>query len=177
MPSTDDRRTFLKGLCAVALAGSGALMPDDAMTQGLPDGQQPADFARQRFLTHWNCAQAVVEACSPRIRHPLATAVAAATPLAGGMCQGATCGALTGGYLVIGLVHGAEGAPKDAVASRMAALREDFRARFGVLECSALLGTDMATEAGVKQAGAQGLFTSKCPLLVQAVAAKLHEVL
>jgi C_GCAxxG_C_C family probable redox protein len=177
MSCCDARRTFLKGLGACAVFAVAGAQSVPVAAKGLPDGKAPAAYARERFLRHWNCAQAVVEAFSPRFNQPLETAVATATPFAGGMCCGSTCGALTGGLLVIGLTHGAEGVPSSAVASRAAALRRDFVSRFKVAECSGLMGTDMATKAGVEAAAAKGMFTSKCPLLVEAVAAKMGEIL
>jgi C_GCAxxG_C_C family probable redox protein len=64
--------------------------------------------------------------------------VRAATPLGGGIGYGGSvCGSLTGGILVIGLLHGRTSADEpDRPAMRLArAFRRRFEERFGTLVC------------------------------------------
>ena len=76
--------------------------------------------------------------------------------------------------MAIGMRHGraneGDGRGTDEVKLRLRKLNAAMAAQFGDLNCSALLGTDMATDEGVKEAASKGLFKSKCPLLVEAAA-------
>jgi C_GCAxxG_C_C family probable redox protein len=78
-----------------------------------------------------------------------------------------TCGAVTGGILVLGLRGGrALGEDKARTAEAYAdvrALMEAFAARHGSCTCRDLLGgCDLRTEAGQSDFKAQGLLRSRC---------------
>jgi len=184
-----DRRSFVTGACcgAVAVAAAGAAFP--LLTPAVstaqppaspPSGADPAAYARERFLSHWNCTQAVLESLSGQAGMAPETLTRITTPFAAGMWNGLTCGAVTGAMLALGTRFGrtsdGDGKATDVTKVKMRELVAAMRAQFGNLDCSALLGADMATDAGVSQAAAKGLFKSKCPLLVEAAvreAAKL----
>jgi C_GCAxxG_C_C family probable redox protein len=102
------------------------------------------------------------------------------TAFAAGMWNGLTCGAVTGAMMAVAMRHGrssdGDGAASDVTKVKMRELMKAMTAQFGDLNCSALLGTDMATDEGMKEAASKGLFKSKCPQLVETatrVAAKL----
>jgi C_GCAxxG_C_C family probable redox protein len=90
----------------------------------------------------------------------------------GGMASsGATCGAVTGAMMAIGLAHGRV-APEDVDAkNRTYALTrklwDEFRAKHGSLECREILGLDIGTPEGSRRAQEAGLFRSLCPRLVE----------
>lgn len=175
------RRNVLKtaGICAAALAVFGmdtrALRANPLLHA--PQGDALPAWAAQRFLTHWNCTQAIMEAFVHDYGCDMATAQKISTAFAGGMCQGAFCGSFTGGFMVIGLAHGKEGAPDKEVADRVMTLSSAMQTQFGSLSCSSLLGVDMATSEGVQLAGKCGLYKSFCPKLVEATVRKLQEIL
>jgi len=185
-----DRRSFVTGACcgAVAVAAAGAALPlltpsvsaGAAQPAVLPLGADPSAYARERFLSHWNCTQAVLESLSAHAGMDAEALTRITTPFAAGMWNGLTCGAVTGAMMALGMRFGratdGDGKATDVTKVKMRELAAAMRAQFGNLDCSALLGTDMATDAGVSQAASQGLFKSKCPLLVEAAvkeAAKL----
>lgn len=183
-----DRRSFVTGACcgAVAVAAVGAALPlltpatSSAQPAVLPSGADPAAYARERFLSHWNCTQAVLESLSGHAGMDAEAVRRITTPFAAGMWNGLTCGAVTGAMMALGMRFGratdGDGKAMDVTKVKMRELAAAMRAQFGNLDCSALLGTDMATDAGVSQAADKGLFKSKCPLLVEAAvkeAAKL----
>ncbi len=169
------RRQPLTDACtACAPVAVEGLPPAQAGSASPLEGADPAIVAKERFLSHWNCTQAVLEALAPHSGMPAEMLTQLTTPFAAGMWNGLTCGAVTGAMLALGLRHG-RASDGDAKASEVtcATVRElvaTLSERFGNLACSALLGTDMATDAGVKEAAAKGLFASKCPLLVEAAA-------
>ncbi|KAF0233579.1 MAG: hypothetical protein FD177_1539 [Desulfovibrionaceae bacterium] len=187
-----DRRSFVTGACcgAVAVAAAGAALPllspsvsagaDAHQPAVLPAGADPAAYARERFLSHWNCTQAVLESLSGHAGMDAEALTRITTPFAAGMWNGLTCGAVTGAMMALGMRFGrasdGDGKATDVTKVKMRELAAAMRAQFGNLDCSALLGADMATDAGVSQAAGKGLFKSKCPLLVEAAvkeAAKL----
>lgn len=176
------RRALLTGGCcavAAALAGVPILMKTGRAAPPAPG--QPVDpvlageFARQRFLDHFNCAIAVLEAFAPAYGLGMDELRRLATPFAAGMWLGKTCGAVTGGIMVLGLAHGRAAEHDDAADKAMPGLVRAYTAglqeQFGPdLDCSALLGADMSTPEGLKQAADKGLFTSFCPKIVAASA-------
>ena len=63
--------------------------------------------------------------------------------------MGHDCGAVTAAYMVLGLSHG----PKEGkVFPKIEAFNKEFKARHRELGCSQLLGVDMGTKEGVKEA-------------------------
>jgi len=173
----NNRRNFLRtGCCAVAALAAGIALPQPlAVARAAETPLDPAEFARQRFLDHWNCTIAILEAFAPKYGAPMEHLRKLATPFAAGMWLGKTCGAVTGAMMAMGLAHG-RAAEKDAKAdelmpAKMKELYAMIQADYGPdLDCSALLGTDMSSPEGVKQAADKGLFKSKCPGLVLASA-------
>jgi C_GCAxxG_C_C family probable redox protein len=178
-----NRRDFLvTGCCAAAAMAAGAVLPlPPTVALAADSPQDPAEFAKERFLDHWNCTIAILEAFVPKYGAPMEHIRKIATPFAAGMWLGKTCGAVTGAMMALGLVYGRT-AEKDSRADEImpAKAKELYamiQAEFGPdLDCSALLGTDMATPEGVKQAADMGLFKSKCPELVLASARAVEKL-
>jgi C_GCAxxG_C_C family probable redox protein len=165
------RRELLAGACCAGAALALRPTAAPALTP-LPDGADPAIFARERFLVHFNCTQAVLESLAGQSGLTPEAVTRLTTAFAAGMWNGLTCGAVTGAVMVLGLRFGrTTDQDSKAVAVTTAKLRELNRMmtdQFGNLACSALLGTDMATDQGVQEAAAKGLFKTKCPNLVEA---------
>jgi C_GCAxxG_C_C family probable redox protein len=178
---TFTRRDIFKniGMCSAAILASGLAAPmvQAIMPAAAPTGDQLGPWAAKRFLAHWNCSQAVMEAFAEAYKLDMETARKISMAFAGGMCAGEMCGSFTGALMVIGLAHGKAGAPSPEVAGRTTEFLAAMKTQFGSLSCSALLGTDMATPQGVKQAADNGLFKSFCPTLVEAAVGKLQAIL
>ena len=164
------RRVFVVGGCCAAAALGAGLMLKKQAPAAMPQGADPGAFAKERFLSHWNCTQAVWEALGPTTGVGPEALTRLTTPFAAGMWCGLTCGAVTGAMMALGMRSGrdSDSASPDEVKVKVRALVAAMTNSFGDLNCSALMGTDMATDEGVKQAAAKGLFKSKCPLLVEA---------
>lgn len=94
---------------------------------------------------------------------------------------GETCGAVTGGFMVIGLKHGKTKADDDAARERTYALAQEltrrFRARNGTIQCRELLGHDLSTEEGRDAVAEQNLFVTRCPKFVLDAGEILEEIL
>jgi C_GCAxxG_C_C family probable redox protein len=169
------RRAVLGGVCCAGVGfASGLALPSSAKSSPvpLPPGADAPAWAMQRFLSHWNCTQAVLESLAVQADISAEMITRITTPFAAGMWNGLTCGAATGVMMAIGMRYGrtqdGDAQATDVIKVKMRELIKAMTGQFGDLNCSALLGTDMATDAGVQEAASKGLFKSKCPLLVEA---------
>lgn len=108
-------------------------------------------------------------------------AVALGRCLGGGMGLGLVCGAVSGALLILGLLPPDD--PQDEARCRQEVLlramdlREEFSRRRGSVLCRDLLGVDISTPQGRRQAVEQDLFQTLCPALVAEAATILEEVL
>jgi C_GCAxxG_C_C family probable redox protein len=132
----------------------------------------PVERAAELFAQGCSCSQAVFVAYAPELGMPLDQALKVAAGFGGGMGRcGETCGAVSGGVMVLGLRHGS-GVPGDRAAKERTyeivhRFVEAFRARHGAVDCRDLLGVSIDTPEGQQQAREQGLFKSVCPQLVR----------
>jgi C_GCAxxG_C_C family probable redox protein len=136
--------------------------------------------AERLFGQGYNCAQAVLAAFSEVDGISEAEALAVASGFGGGMGRlGEVCGAMTGAFMVLGLRYGktavADPDVKVAVYAHVQAFAARFRAAHGSLLCRDLLGCDLGTEEGRKDAADRGLHTSVCAPLVREIAEWLEE--
>ena len=86
----------------------------------------------------YNCAEAMLNAANEAYRLGLdEKAVRVACPFGGGMGKEATCGALTGGLMVLGVLYASGHAHGD---EKFAAIRDrfvaEFEERFGSIDCA-----------------------------------------
>ena len=151
------------GITGIAEAGLGEKSPADR-----------PEAAKAHFLKTMNCSQAILETYGPAFGMKPEQAKKLATGFAGGMGMGHDCGAVTAAYMVLGLAHG----PKEGkVFPKLEAFNQEFKAHHRDLGCSQLLGVDMGTKEGVKEAETKGLFTSRCPGFVESAAEILEKIL
>jgi C_GCAxxG_C_C family probable redox protein len=132
------------------------------------------DKAERLFRGGCACSQAVLGTYGPRfgLNEDLAMRVSAG--FAGGMRTAETCGAVTGGFMVLGMAYcdekcrTAEG--RKRAYEKVVSFSKDFKARYGAVACRDLLGCDISTPEGARLATEKGLFRSKCPELVRGAA-------
>jgi C_GCAxxG_C_C family probable redox protein len=133
-----------------------------------------SDIAVEMFRSGCACSQAVLAPFAERYGLSREQALRVAAGFAGGMRRAETCGAVTGGLMVLGLAHC--GADCDVVAGRKAAYEaviafsNEFREREGGLDCKALLGCDVSTPEGARAAQEANLFRTRCVDLVRQAA-------
>jgi C_GCAxxG_C_C family probable redox protein len=136
------------------------------------------DDAVAMFGNGYACSQAILAVYGEPFGLDCGTALKVAGGFAGGMRMGATCGAVTGAYMVLGLAYCPAGPESRAAAyEKIKEFTERFRRRNGSVSCSILLGVDMSTPEGVEQARQQGLFQTRCPKMVKDAAEILGEML
>lgn len=92
-----------------------------------------------------------------------------------------TCGAVTGAVMAIGLKYG-KGKPEDTLSKQktydlVQAFAKRFRAEFGSLRCTQLVGFDLSGIEGLEKARQNGVFTSICPRLVKRAVEIAEELL
>lgn len=169
------RRELLKGsLClGVCLAAGGSFKEaEGAATPQTAAGRPEA--ARKQFVKTMNCSQSILENYAPAYGVQPETACKLATGFAGGMAAGHECGAVTAAYMVLGLAHG----PKERkVFAKIETFNERFKARHKELGCSRLLGVDMGTKEGMREAQRKGLIAARCPGYVKSAAEILETMI
>ncbi len=126
------------------------------------------------------CSQAVLAVYGQPLGLSRDLAMRIAAGLAGGMRLGETCGAVAGAVLVLGLRHASADcdtpAGRKAAYDRVVEFADRFKARNGSVVCRELLGCDISTPEGMKQAEQQGLFKTTCVKMVEDAAAILEEM-
>ncbi len=141
-----------------------------------------AEVAKAAFNQHYNCAQSVLSAYAQELWLERDQALKVATGFGGGMGRlAATCGLVTGAFMVLGLKYGmidsADQASKEKTYAAVQAFAQEFRARCGSLDCRDLLGVDLSTPEGLAKARDQQLFNRICTKYVQAAAEILDDML
>jgi len=126
-----------------------------------------AQFAAAEFKRGFSCSQAVFSAVSEVLGLDRQKALQIAQPFGGGIAQmGLTCGAITGAFLAIGLKYGrTRPEDEDAKKKTYGLVRDfirEFKARHGSIVCRELIGVDLSTPEGHKQAVERGVFETLC---------------
>jgi C_GCAxxG_C_C family probable redox protein len=130
-----------------------------------------ADKAAEIFKS-CNCAQAVLSALGPAAGLESSQCFRVAAAFGGGMARmGLTCGAVTGGMMVLGLRHGDRRMQEPAARTVFYAKAQDFAARFaakhGSTVCPELIHCDLSTSEGRKTFDEKGLHAGICTDLVR----------
>jgi C_GCAxxG_C_C family probable redox protein len=134
-----------------------------------------ADLAVSKFNKGANCCQAILGVYGPPLGVDLDLAMRLGGPFEGGMgCSGATCGAVTGALMVLGLHISND-------AARVREASEEFVRRFeeknGALHCRQLLGRSIRTPSELEEAAKERLFAKVCPKLVRSAAHILEDLM
>jgi len=130
------------------------------------------DKALAYFNRGFNCSQAILSAYSPRYGLSTELAQKIACGFGAGMGRlGETCGAVTGAYMLISLIHGDD---RERTYELVREFSKRFIERNGSTECRTLLNVDLMTgdmEFASKQV------QNICPNLVKDAAEILEELL
>ena len=137
--------------------------------------------AVKRFKKGFNCSQAVLSSYSEQFGLDCEKASRVATGFGGGMRMSSICGAVTGAFMVLGLKFGNSTAKekecKLKTYEKISEFTKRFKARNDSVICKELLGCDISTPEGSKEAQNKGLFTTICPKAVRDAAEILEEML
>ncbi len=139
------------------------------------------DVAQTYFSQGFSCSQAVAAAFAADFGLEPATLLRVAAAFGGGVARsGDTCGAVTGGLMVIGLRYGItqpDPPAKERTYERAREFLARFQARHGAVACRTLLGHDFSTPEGQATIRERKLTHTICPGLVTAAVAILEEML
>ena len=142
-----------------------------------------SEAAAEKFLSGYNCAQAVLYAYGSDLGLDSETALKVATGLGAGMARrGEVCGAVTGGILAIGLKFG-RGGRQDRSATEQTyqktlELMARFEKRQGSCLCRVLLdGCDLGTAEGQAYFKEHDLLHKTCVGCVQSVVEALGDIM
>jgi C_GCAxxG_C_C family probable redox protein len=130
----------------------------------------------------FSCAQALLAVYGPELGVDRETALKIAGGFGSGMGRMAgTCGAVTGAYMVIGLLYGMTKADdqkqKELSYEVVRRFAEKFKQRNASLECRELMGVDVSSPEGLAVARQKNIFRTVCPRYVQDAAEILEEML
>jgi C_GCAxxG_C_C family probable redox protein len=136
---------------------------------------------REQFRKGYDCSQVVVAHYAQTMGISEETANKVAACFGGGMLQADICGAFTGALMVIGLKYGHYDseqllAQKDVMMAKSAEFRKRFYEKRTTCNCKELLGYDVSTPEGFKEALETGRMMSFCPALVKEVLEILDEI-
>ena len=141
------------------------------------------EVAAEKFMSGYNCAQAILYAFGPDFGLDAERALKVATGLGAGMGRrGEVCGAVTGGILALGLKYG-RGGQQDRSATeetyrKTEELMVGFERRCGSCSCRALLeGCDLRTAEGQQHFKEHDLLHKTCLRCVETVAEVLTGIL
>ena len=129
-----------------------------------------------------NCAQSVLCAFTKELGMDTAQAHRLSTGLGAGLGRRQhLCGAVGGGAMALGAALGNDsGADLEAKERTYAAVLSyvrEMEAEFGSLECDALLGVDLTTDAGKAEYKAKNLGTEVCNRIIARSAEAVEKIL
>ncbi len=130
----------------------------------------------------FSCAQALLAVYGPPLGLDRETALKVAGGFGGGMGRMAgTCGAVTGAFMVIGLVHSmtkkGDLPQKERSYEYIRQFAETFKKRNRTLVCRELMGVDVSTPEGFAESKAKNIPRTVCPKFVRDAAEILEEML
>ena len=126
------------------------------------------------FEKGYVCSQAVFAAFCEEYNLSKEQALKIGACFGSGMRKGEVCGACTGALMALGLKYGDDKAKSDEVCNRFL---EEFERQNGSYICRDLLGCDIGTPEGVKEAVDNNLFKEFCPKMVESAAGIADEIL
>lgn len=133
------------------------------------------------FNEGFNCCQAVFATYSEQLGLDRESALKIGSPFGTGIARmGDTCGAVTGGLMLIGLKKGKYLTEDDEAKEKCYRLSQEFISQFkeiyGSVLCRDILSCDLSTEKGLKFAKEHNLTKALCPCFVRD-AARIVELL
>ena len=143
--------------------------------------EEKAARAKALFLEGYNCAQAVCLAFAPEIGLPEAELTRLSAAFGGGMGRlREVCGAVSGAFMVLGALYGAQSAEshsaKAALYAHVQVVAAEVKKQNGSIICRELLGQNDTTP--VPEARTEAYYKKRpCPLLIAEVAGILASYL
>ncbi|PKN73908.1 MAG: hypothetical protein CVU50_01615 [Candidatus Cloacimonetes bacterium HGW-Cloacimonetes-3] len=132
------------------------------------------------FAQGYNCSQAVVSTYAEDLGLDGETAKKLSSCFGGGMRMGATCGALSGALMVLGLSKGfSEFSPeqKASIELHCKSYISRWKEVIGNTDCREILGIDVTDPLLRQKAKDEGVFDMHCPNCIETAVRLLEEVI
>jgi C_GCAxxG_C_C family probable redox protein len=141
-----------------------------------------ANQALERFKAGYFCSQAVLSVFCEDLGMDALTALKVSSGFGGGVGRtGQICGAVSGACMALGLHdwHADPPTPeeKNRISERVRAFSLEFTRCHGSVVCKDLLGCDLGTPEGRREAADRGVFVSVCRPLVEDAARIVEKML
>ncbi|MFC2129670.1 C-GCAxxG-C-C family protein [Bacteroidota bacterium] len=125
------------------------------------------DEAVETFKSGFNCAQSVLSTFSDLLESNPEQLRSVSVGFGGGMGKlQETCGAATGAYMLFSIYCSNKTADNEEAKAASALMIRKFSQKFNQIEgstnCKTLIGVDLQTEEGMKEATDKGLFDKVC---------------
>lgn len=126
----------------------------------------------------YNCSQTVLCYFSEELGLDEETALKISCPFEMGMYESGQCGAVTAGYMVLGLKYGSTDFNKRIeLAKKTLAFKNEFKEKMGSTNCNELLGMKVMEGNNIKKAAEEGLLESVCGKAIQTSIVALEKLL
>ncbi len=144
--------------------------------------ERPSGYSLPHICGPLQLRQSVLSAVGEKLGLKRELALRVAQGFGGGMgSMGLTCGAVTGAFMAIGLVHARTQAGQDAAKTKAYELVNEFARRFnarhGSIECRTLVGFDISDPAARAKAVQDGSLAARCTPFVRDAVEILEELL
>lgn len=134
-----------------------------------------------KFNEGYACSQAILSEYGESLGLDRDLALKISSGFAGGMRRGETCGAVTGAFMVLGLIFCGDDSDKiegrKNIYGAVSEFTQAFEQHHGTVLCKALLGCDIGTPEGMSAAKEGNLFQTKCPQFVETAATLLDRMI
>ncbi|MDD3521188.1 MAG: C-GCAxxG-C-C family protein [Actinomycetota bacterium] len=135
-------------------------------------------IAENRFNSGFNCAESTLIAVTSAMKIESDMFPRIASGFGGGIISryGSICGALSGTIMAVGAFCGRDEVnnpeEKEKFYNLISIIVEDFKNKFGFIECKNLIGCDLHTEEGRKRFYVEKIHQKKCNEYVKFAARK-----
>ena len=137
--------------------------------------------ALQYFRDGFHCSQAVFASFANECRLTEEQALKIGACFGGGMRKGEVCGACSGALMVLGSLYGqhdlSDEESRQTANDVTARLMQGFADTCGSYLCKEILGYDISTPEGKRNAREQNLFEERCPQMVVNAVNVLEEII
>lgn len=126
----------------------------------------------------YNCSQTVLCYFSEDFDLDEETALKISCPFEMGMYESGLCGAMTAGYMVLGLKYGSTDFDRRIeLAKKTLAFKNEFQDTMGSVNCKELLGMKVMEGNNMEKAAEEGLLESVCGKAIQTAIISLEKLL
>lgn len=126
----------------------------------------------------YNCSQVVLCYFAEEFGLDEETALKISCPFEMGMYDSGICGAMTAGYMVLGLKYGStDFNERIELAKKTLAFKKEFHDKMGAVNCKELLGMKVMEGNNIEKAAEEGLLESVCGKAIQTAIVALEKLL